>query len=355
MSTATPTPTSASPPSTTIYPSPTATGFVLYKYKLNRPLACVSIALFALWTSIIAVEILWRYIKTIKLFRSSPLYAPNRKQIQKTLWSVSFGIYIPLILGGLIEVGGYISRLSSASDRLALSPFIAQTVLILIAPGMMSATVYMMFHRMIEFLNCPENSGVGVFIKDTVMVKLFVAGDVISFFLQAAGGGIMSQKNTLHTGEVIIIIGLFVQLVSFGIFVFVQLNFTLRYKKFSENYFYLQVDNKWKYLNYSLYSASIFILIRSVVRVAEFIQGFNGVISSHEYFLYIFDALAMFLTMVSLSFSFLFTDMGEMYYNHYTITYSEKHQNDGRLVEETESRNSLSQTLEIPEWKDENN
>ncbi|OEJ88302.1 Protoporphyrin uptake protein 1 [Hanseniaspora osmophila] len=347
----TPTPTTSSPSSTTISASPTATGFVLYKYHLNRPLACVSIALFGLWTLIVTVEVLWKYIRTIKLFKSSPSYVQHRKQIQKTLASVCFGIYIPLILGGLLEVGGYISRLSSASDRLALSPFIAQSVLILVAPGMMSATVYMLFHKMIEFLNCPENSGVGVFIKDTLMVKIFVSGDVISFFLQAAGGGIMSQKDTLHTGEVIIIVGLFVQLVSFGIFIFVQLNFTLRYKKFSENYFYLQVDNKWKYLNYSLYSASIFILIRSVVRVAEFIQGFNGVISSHEYFLYIFDALAMFLTMVSLSLSFFFIDVGEMYYNHFTITYPEKHGN-GDALEETESRNSFAPSVEIPEWKD---
>jgi hypothetical protein len=42
----------------------------------------------------------------------------------------------------------------------------------------------------------------------------------------------------------------------------------------------------------------VLILIRSVYRVIEFIQGDNGYVISHEVFLYVFDALMMFLVMI---------------------------------------------------------
>lgn len=47
-----------------------------------------------------------------------------------------------------------------------------------------------------------------------------------------------------------------------------------------------------------LYLVSILIFVRSIVRVIEFIQGFDGHIFSHEVYLYIFDALIMCIAMV---------------------------------------------------------
>lgn len=40
---------------------------------------------------------------------------------------------------------------------------------------------------------------------------------------------------------------------------------------------------------------SFLILIRSILRAVEFIQGYDGEIASHEWYLYIFDGLPMFL------------------------------------------------------------
>lgn len=48
---------------------------------------------------------------------------------------------------------------------------------------------------------------------------------------------------------------------------------------------------------FSLYAVSILIFVRSIVRVVEFIQGFDGYIYSHEVFLYVFDATMMFVAM----------------------------------------------------------
>jgi hypothetical protein len=48
----------------------------------------------------------------------------------------------------------------------------------------------------------------------------------------------------------------------------------------------------------ALYLASGLIVVRSVFRVVEYLQGFDGYLLRHEAYLYIFDALLMFLVMV---------------------------------------------------------
>ena len=55
----------------------------------------------------------------------------------------------------------------------------------------------------------------------------------------------------------------------------------------------------WKRHLYNLYFASTLIMIRSIFRVAEYIQGNAGYLLSHEVFLYVFDAVLMLLVMVS--------------------------------------------------------
>lgn len=48
-----------------------------------------------------------------------------------------------------------------------------------------------------------------------------------------------------------------------------------------------------------LYFASLLIMIRSVFRVVEYIQGYDGYLLHHEVYLYIFDSVLMFLTMLA--------------------------------------------------------
>lgn len=47
----------------------------------------------------------------------------------------------------------------------------------------------------------------------------------------------------------------------------------------------------------AMHSSSVLILIRSIIRAIEYIQGTEGVILSNEWFLYVFDALLMFLVL----------------------------------------------------------
>jgi hypothetical protein len=54
-----------------------------------------------------------------------------------------------------------------------------------------------------------------------------------------------------------------------------------------------------------LYTTSGLILVRSVFRVVEYLQGNGGYLISHEYFLYVFDAILMAITMAILGFWYI--------------------------------------------------
>jgi hypothetical protein len=90
------------------------------------------------------------------------------------------------------------------------------------------------------------------------------------------------------------------QVLSFGLFIITSAIFNMRIRKnptaTSQN---LQVP--WQSFMYVLYAASALILIRSTFRIVEYVMGQDGVLLDHEYYLYIFDSVLMFITMVILN------------------------------------------------------
>lgn len=104
-------------------------------------------------------------------------------------------------------------------------------------------------------------------------------------------------QNDVKWGERIIIGGLCVQLLFFGLFMLVAAIFHMRILRVPT----AKVDSltvPWQRFLMVLYVASCLIMVRSVFRVVEYIQGSDGYLMSKEMFIYIFDASLMFLTMI---------------------------------------------------------
>ena len=137
----------------------------------------------------------------------------------------------------------------------------------------------------------------------------------------------MGTLDSMELGEKIIIGGLFVQLIFFALFVCVAGDFHRRLVKdisIKKRYTPTALCRKarhnrtspsnspitavlsreavhelpWKRHLYVLYAASALILVRSIFRVIEYIQGNAGYLLSHEVYLYIFDAALMFFVMI---------------------------------------------------------
>ncbi|RGP62618.1 hypothetical protein FSPOR_9197 [Fusarium sporotrichioides] len=203
---------------------------------------------------------------------------------------------IPLAIGGLLEVIGYAARCKSANEtpNWELGPYIIQSIFLLVAPALFAATIYMELGRIVEMID-----GEGrVMISKKWMTKIFVTGDILSFFLQGGGGGYQASGTleALDAGSKIIIIGLFVQLIFFGVFIIIAVSF---HRAIHQNPTGRSTTGlPWKKHMMVLYVVSLLIMVRSLFRAIEYIQGNSGFLLKHEVYLYIFDAVLMFLVML---------------------------------------------------------
>ncbi|KAH9906902.1 RTA1 like protein-domain-containing protein [Xylariomycetidae sp. FL2044] len=237
--------------------------FKLYRYTPSLPAAVVFVIVFA----ILSVLHTWKITK------------------HRALYFTAFTI------GGYFETIGYAGRIWGHYDELSIGGFVIQAILILVAPALFAASIYMILGRLIRALRAQHLSLIPV----NWVTRVFVTSDVISFSLQAGGGGIQAAGTLelFEIGEKIIIAGLFVQIVVFGFFVVTAFLFHRRYVADATSHPSAQKAINWRRHLYVLYAVSILILIRSIFRVIEYLQGNKGYLIVHEVFLYIFDALFM--------------------------------------------------------------
>ena len=189
---------------------------------------------------------------------------------------------------------GYVGRIQSHFDRWVLGPYLQQTLMLLVAPALYAASIYMVLGRLIIVLNGEHLS----LIRIRWLTKIFVGGDVLSFLMQSGGGGLMSSKkpDMMKMGENLVVGGLFVQIIFFSIFVAVSVVFNIRIQErptpMSEQM--TRSGRKgWLTLLRVLYAASALILIRSIFRVIEYLQGNGGYLLRSEVWLYVFDSVLM--------------------------------------------------------------
>lgn len=78
---------------------------------------------------------------------------------------------------------GYISRAISSqqSPDWALGPYIQQSLLILLAPALFAASIYIVLGRIITLVDGDNYS----LIQNNWLTKIFVTGDVLSFLVQS--------------------------------------------------------------------------------------------------------------------------------------------------------------------------
>jgi hypothetical protein len=120
------------------------------------------------------------------------------------------------------------------------------------------------------------------------LLRICIAGSAMAVF--------QTNENMIKLANKAIIGGLFLQIFFFAFFMLIAAVFHTRMLR-KPTPTSLRPENRWSTYLMTLYIVSVLILVRSVFRAIEYIQGNDGSIIRHEYFMYVFDALLMFLVM----------------------------------------------------------
>ncbi|KLO81410.1 Uncharacterized protein LW93_8119 [Fusarium fujikuroi] len=262
-----------------------------YRYEPSTAAAVIFVILFSVTT----------FVHVFQMFRTKTWYMVAFclggicKALHETLLSDVTNRPVTVA-----EIAGYVGRaINSTEDPgcWTLGPYVVQSVLLLIAPALMAASIYMILSRVILLTHGEEHA----IIKRRWLTKIFVVGDIVSIQLQSAGGSMMSganeTNNLMKIGEYVIIGGLFFQLIIFGIFIVVVSVFHRRMNRSPTNKS-LEPSIRWRHYLTTLYVTSGFIWVRSLFRVIEYLDGNDGYLMRTEAFLFVFDATLIWIVTV---------------------------------------------------------
>lgn len=206
-----------------------------------------------------------------------------------------------LTFGRTVEFVGYVARAISIKNLDEKGIFIVQTVLILVAPAVMAAACYMSFGRIVLWVVPARfQTARHLWVPARRITPIFVGSDVFSFFVQVIGGAMVASANDqshANRGKNIVLAGLGLQLAAFGFFVVAsfRLSVFLRTKLRDVA---LPKERNWPLLLTVVNVASLLILFRTSLRLAEYAAGTTNYLIDHEWFFYAFDSALMFLVVV---------------------------------------------------------
>ncbi|KAL1595992.1 hypothetical protein SLS60_009683 [Paraconiothyrium brasiliense] len=172
-------------------------------------------------------------------------------------------------------------------------PYAVQNMFILLGPALFAASIYMCLSRIIRGVRANHLS----LIRPQTLTKTFVTGDVLSFVVQGGAAGIMVTGKNPKIGEGIVIAGLLVQVIMFGLFGATAIIFQKRVNR-SPTPESRTASIPWRNSMRMLFIVSALIMIRSLFRVVEYALGNDGYPLKHEWTLYMFDSVVMFAVMV---------------------------------------------------------
>ncbi|KAL4941960.1 hypothetical protein BDV06DRAFT_235693 [Aspergillus oleicola] len=195
--------------------------------------------------------------------------------------------FIPFVLGGICETFGYHGRARSHNDITGIGPWAQQQMLLLCAPPLLAASVYMSLSRFISALDAEEYAPM----RPKKMTTLFVLNDVICLLSQLAGAGVQvtGDANIISIGNKVVIAGLVFTLLVFVGFVFLAVKF---HKRLSAQPTQVSVSHEaghWKRYMLVLYGVCGCMILRNLVRTIEFAAPKGAAIRESEVYIYVFD------------------------------------------------------------------
>jgi hypothetical protein len=231
-------------------------------------------------------------------------------------------------IGLSLELAGYVSRVVGHYNPTNKGAYMCQTAVLTVAPALLMAGIYYQLGTFIRIYGRKY-----ALLGPKMTQYLFIAADVFAILVQALGGGMAAaaynngNSDRMNNGRKIMIVGLVVQVIGTTFFLVVLLWF---YSKVFMRGLHKQLEDKhdlpdlpaaespavemtltangstsslrinWPFPTAILFS-TLLIYGRSIFRIIELSQGWDGDLMYHEIYFLILDTLFVALATVSLS------------------------------------------------------
>lgn len=217
----------------------------------------------------------------------------------KEKWAAITGV-----VSAVEEMVAYIGRSILSQNDTIIPLWSMQLVLTVIGPVYMAAGLY--YQLAVEVKIFGEQYSP---IKPFLYNAIFTVCDVVAFVVQAAGGGYIAANigypPNQAKGEDIVLAGMAFQL--FMMTIFIVLAIRVNYKIFTDDpanwnpeYAAKRERPLFKFWPYSIAISMAFLYIRTVYRIIEVADGWDGPIYRHEIWFLVFDGLMILLGMIPL-------------------------------------------------------
>ncbi|KAF9983602.1 hypothetical protein BGZ75_004923 [Mortierella antarctica] len=218
-----------------------------------------------------------------------------------------------LPIGAFASSIGFFCRLGIDPKDLLVPLFVVQNILIIATPSAFLAFNYMLYGRLISAVDPQfgandsqsrlEKSRYS-FIPPRIVGRAFIWSDVITFLLQVAAGSMIGNagdnRSLISIGDKLFLLGVCAQGASYSLFsillsIALARLLTERQKTRVDltRISWMGLDKSTALIFSCLYFSSLFIIIRSVYRIVEFVQGHDGYLISKEVFLFALDAVPL--------------------------------------------------------------
>ncbi|KAI0303342.1 RTA1 like protein-domain-containing protein [Multifurca ochricompacta] len=212
-----------------------------------------------------------------------------------------------VIFCGFLELTGWSSRLWSSQNPFLDKPYIMQAVTLVIAPTPLVAANFILLGRIIRRLG-PQYSR----LTPRRYTIIFVSCDIISLVIQALGGGIASvstSRSQAQAGSHIALGGTVFQLVAIIAYCALAAEFLFRYTRdrpmrsarVPGEALRGMIDKRLRRMLIAMFIMTDFIVIRTVYRTVEFVDGWDGKVISTQWLFNVFDGAMIVLAMFTLN------------------------------------------------------
>lgn len=171
-------------------------------------------------------------------------------------------------------------------------------MLILCAPPLVAATVYMVLGRIIRSLDAEHLSSM----RTKRLTWVFVLNDVLCFCTQLGGAGVQvtGDANIMDIGKKVVLGGLIFSLLVFAFFVWIAVSFHVRLQRCPTPIILENPLLSWRQYMWALYCACFALMVRNLVRTIQFGSSPTSALNTSEAFIYVFDAFMILTTFVVL-------------------------------------------------------